>query len=51
MERGIDFRTREVVTDQYLAGRVLTSLPDEYGYVRNCSYNQRDYGLKTPRRH
>ena len=36
----------EVITDQHLADRILKGLPDEYEYVRNCSYNQRDFGLE-----
>ena len=35
----------EVITDQHLAGRILHGLPAEYDYVRNCSHNQRDFGL------
>lgn len=34
----------EVTIDQHLADRILNGLQGEYGYVRNCSYNQRDFG-------
>ena len=40
----------EVITNQHLADRILKGLPDEYEYVRNCSYNQRDFGLENVKR-
>ena len=35
----------EVTTNQHLVDVILTSLPDEYEYVRSFSYNQRDFSL------
>ena len=32
--------------DRHFADRILKGLPDEYEYVRNCSYNERDFGLE-----
>ena len=40
----------EVITDQQLADRILKGLPDEYEYVRSCSYNQREVGLEDVKR-
>ena len=36
--------------DRHFADRILKGLPDEYEYVRNCSYNQRNFGLENVKR-
>lgn len=40
----------EVMTDQHITNRILKGLADEYDYVRNCSYNQRDFGKENVKR-
>lgn len=40
----------EVISDHHLADRILKGLPDEYEHVRNCSYNQREFGLEDVKR-